>query len=139
MSVQLTLYPQWYNGVQNSTTSSSATQMLANPTNMSAIGSGAGVIGPVVLTAQLAINALYSSMQANTWYGRYNTSSGGIVANTTMVVLSAGYSCILQKLSGLVAGALYDVEIQNSSNTPGSGANNQGMTLKIFNNNTWDS
>ena len=137
MSVQLVVYPQWYNGVQ--TISVPSTQMVASSNNMSAIATGAGVTGNVAQTAQLAINGLYSGMIANTWYGRYNNTLGSMTANAGGVLLYAGYSCILQKLSGLVAGALYDVEIENDSNTPGSGANNQGMTLRIFNNNTLSS
>ena len=137
MSVQLTLYPQWHNGVQ--TISVPSTQMVANPGNFLDIGSGAGVIGADAQTAQLAVNGLYNTMIANTWYGRYNTNlPGSMTGNGSMVVFYEGFECILQKLSGLVAGALYDVVIQNLSNTPSSG-NNQGKTLKIFNDNTLSS
>ena len=67
MSVQLTVYPQWYNGVQ--TISVPVTQMVANPGYYLAIGTGSGVIGADAQTAQLAINGLYGGMAANTWYG----------------------------------------------------------------------
>jgi len=137
MSVQLTVYPQWYNGVQ--TMSVPSTQMVANPGYFLAIGSGIGVTGNGAQTAQLAIDGLYGSMAANTWYGRYNNTLGSMTAGLTSIILYEGHSCILQKLSGLVAGALYDVEVQNLSSAPGGGANNQGITLRIFNNNTLDS
>ena len=134
MSVQLTLYPQWYNGVQ--TISIPVTQMVANPSNFGAVALGVGVIGTDPQTAQLAIDGLYSGMAANTWYGRYNTSGSGMQSNTSGGVLFyAGASCILQKLSGLVSGALYDVEIENHASVPSG--NNQGMSLKIYNDNTW--
>ena len=132
MSVQLTVYPQWYNGVQ--TISVPSTQMVANPGYYLAIGTGSGVIGGVAQTAQLAVDGLYNTMAASTWYGRYNTSSGGMDAFLTGMLFYPGASCILQKLSSLVAGALYDVEIENLASLPPFGANNHGVTLRIFNN-----
>ena len=137
MSVQLTVYPQWHNGVQ--TISVPSTQMVANPTNFGNVGLGVGVAGNMAQTAQLAIDGLYNSMAANHWYGRYNTSSGGMYSSTSGgVILYAGAQCILQKLSSLVSGALYDVYVENHSSVPSSG-DNQGMSLKIYNDNTLSS
>ena len=131
MSVQLTVYPQWYNGVVNPITSVGTNQMISDPQNFTSVGSGTYITAPNAQTAQFGVNHLFSSMSTNTWYGIVNNSVGALTGSFGTCLFYPGYECILQKINGLVQGGLYDGRITwNPSVTP------QTVMVKIFNGTT---
>ena len=122
MSVQLIVYPQWYDGVPSpiSVTPVSTAQMLSNPYNFAAIGSGTSLsVGTSTMT-QNAIDNYIATMVTNTWYGFFDNTSGVITGNVgTLLIYNA---VAIQRISGLVVGGLYDVRITwKSSPTPQPG------------------
>jgi hypothetical protein len=131
MSVQLTVYPQWYNGVVNPITAVGTNQMLSDPQNFTSVGSGTYITAPNAQTAQFGVNHLFSSMTTNTWYGIVNNSVGALTGGFGTCTYYPGYECILQKINGLVQGGLYDGRITwNPVMTP------QAVMVKIFNGTT---
>jgi|21_taG_2_1085346.scaffolds.fasta_scaffold00700_7 hypothetical protein len=135
MSVQLTVYPQWYDGVVNPLVSVPVTEMLSYPTNFSSIGTSATTITTAVLQqAQQSIQQFAPTMIPNTWYGTQNSLDGALNGMNNYLLFYDGYNSVFQQLSGLVAGALYDVKITwNPGLTP------QSITVKIFDNTTLSS
>ena len=104
MSVQLVVYPQWYNGIPSS---GSSGEMLSNPTDFSAAGTGspyatAGMPGNVMA-------AMNATMITNTWYGFFG--AGAVATGPNAVTLQYPQSGIFQKVGGLTTGAVYDVTI----------------------------
>ena len=131
MSVQLTVYPQWYNGVVNPITAVGTNQMLSDPQNFTSVGSGTYITAPNAQTAQFGVNHLFGSMDTNTWYGILNNSVGALTGSVLTCLYYPGYECILQKINGLVQGGLYDGRITwLPSVTP------QTVMVKIFNGTT---
>lgn len=115
MSVQLIVYPQWYDGVPSpiSVTPVSTAQMLANPYNFSSIGSGTSLsVGTSTLTQTAIVNNI-ATLATNTWYGFYDNATGLITGSLGSLLI---YNAVaIQKISGLVVGGLYDVRITWSS------------------------
>jgi len=106
MSVQLVVYPQWYEGIPSG--GSGGGELLSNPTDFSAAGTGtlfsvAGLPG----TVMAANNA---TMTTNTWYGFYS-SIGAVATGPNIVFLQYPQSGIYQKIGNLTTGAVYDVTI----------------------------
>ena len=132
MSVQLTVYPQWYNGVVNPITAVGTNQMLSDPQNFTSVGSGVTIPAPIAQTAQFGVNYwVAASMVTNTWYGMANDSVGALSGSFGNCTYYQGYECILQKINGLVQGGLYDGRITwNPVMTP------QTVMVKIFNGTT---
>ena len=132
MSVQLTVYPQWYNGVVNPITAVGTNQMLSDPQNFTSVGSGVTIPAPIAQTAQFGVNYwVAASMVTNTWYGIANDSVGALSGSFGNCTYYQGYECILQKINGLVQGGLYDGRITwNPVMTP------QTVMVKIFNGTT---
>ena len=73
MSVELVVYPQWYDGVPAavSATPVSTAQMLSNPANFAAIASGTYLPASVTTSTmtQYSIDNYLATMVTNTWYG----------------------------------------------------------------------
>ena len=135
MSVQLTVFPQWYDGVINAISSVPNTQMVSNPTNFSALVPSTAIVSNSGQIAQAAVQILQvtsTSMIPSTWYGAHISGSGSVDSPTGELFFNATLgACALQKLSGMVAGGLYDATITwNTSFTP------QNVTIRIFNNTT---
>jgi len=114
MSVQLAIYPQWSNGVADAFSSLPTTEMLSNPSNFSSFA--ANNTYPINYAPSLsstAVNNVYSTMIPSAWYVASSSSSGGgsVIGSLSSVLFYAGINCLFQKVSGLTAGALYDVKI----------------------------
>jgi hypothetical protein len=138
MSVQLTVFPQWYDGVINPIISVPTTQMVSNPANFSAIQPPSAITATNTI-AQSAVQVLQvtsTSMIPSTWYGAFISGSGppDATAGGALLFFATWGACVLQKLSGMVAGGLYDATI-----TWDAGVTPQNVTIKIFNNTTLSS
>jgi hypothetical protein len=116
MSVQLVVYPQWYNGILNPIAGGGGGEMLSDKCNFIGINMGTAThfTGSLQTIPQQAIDALEPTMAPNTWYGYYK--GGTLVpllsAPTTVPInLAGGGSGVFQKMSGLVQGGLYNVDV----------------------------
>jgi len=131
MSVQLIVYPQSYDGVPNSISGNSS-QMAANPTNFTnALTTLANYSATSTIT-QVAVNSIASTMSPNAWYGFVNiTTSALIAATNNMIIMSNIDVGVLQKLTNLTVGSVYNVTLTFDS----VGAN--PIDVKIFNGTTF--
>ena len=116
MSVQLVVYPQWYDGILNPISGGGSGEMLSDTCNFTGIDTGSAThfTGSLQTIPQQAIDAIAPTMAPNTWYGYYK--GGTLVpllsAPTTVPInLEGGGSGVFQKMSGLAAGGLYNVDI----------------------------
>ena len=112
MSVQLVVYPQWYDGVPSaiSTTPVSTAQRLGSPADFSAVASGT-ILPASVTTAtmtQYAIVNYLVTMLPNAWYG-FSTNTGLMIGAVGSVAMND--AVVFQRMSTLVVGGLYDVKI----------------------------
>ena len=131
MSVQLIVYPQSYDGVPNSISGNSS-QMAANPTNFTNALTTLANYSATSTIAQVAVNAIASTMSPNAWYGFVNiTTSALIAATNNMIIMSNIDVGVLQKLTNLTVGSVYNVTLTFDS----VGAN--PIDVKIFNGTTF--
>ena len=128
MSVQLIVYPQSYDGFSNS--NNPTTQMLSDGNNFVNVAQYTSSYGnPVATLSQQAVSALYP-MYLNTWYAYYSAAAGGTPTyhvGTNSVSMAKNGNGILQNLTNLTAGLVYNLEI-----TYVSGYNNT-TEVNIFN------
>tara|TARA_B100000902_G_scaffold274059_1_gene259928 strand:- start:2842 stop:5505 length:2664 start_codon:yes stop_codon:yes gene_type:complete len=110
MSVQLILYPQSYEGLNS--LSGVGTEHVIDGINFSTINTSASSLSLSFPTYQNAINALNATMIVNTWY-RFGPSVTP-PTETSGDVSFVNTQGIMQKLSNLVVGQLYHVEIEAS-------------------------
>ena len=107
MSVQLIVYPQ--------ITSSFVlpTEVVSNGNNFVNVGNNTSTYpAPYSTLSQQAITALSPLTYPNTWYGYYTPTTSGAPSSPTDAVLLAGEGCgILQNLTNLTAGLVYNLEI----------------------------
>ena len=112
MSVQLIVYPQNYEGFSNSTNIANA--VLVDGINFSTVNASTSFFVGQPNGAQEAINFYNPTLPVNTWK-RYKVGSSGISesgGNLSIAVLpSTNQQGILQKLSNLTIGGIYNVEI----------------------------
>jgi len=109
MSVQLIVYPQSYDGFSNS--NNPTTQMLSDGNDFVNVAQYTSSYGnPVATLSQQAVSALYP-MYLNTWYAYYNSVSGGIPSGTSDNAVIYADSGILQNVTNLTAGLVYNLEI----------------------------
>ena len=120
MSVELVVYPQWYDGVPGavSTTPVTTGQHLGSPADFSLIVSG--TILPISVTTatmtQYAIVNYLPTMLPNAWYG-FHTDAG--LMQGAVGSLAMNDAVVFQRISSLVVGGLYDVKITwNPAPTP---------------------
>ena len=66
MSVQLVVYPQWHNGVPTGMVIPGV-EILSDPDNFNAIGTGINDTAAVANTPQVAVNFIYATMSPNYW------------------------------------------------------------------------
>ena len=131
MSVQLIVYPQSYDGVPNSISGNSS-QMAANPTNFTNALTTLANYSATSTIAQVAVNSIASTMSPNAWYGFVNiTTSALIAATNNMIIMSNIDVGVLQKLTNLTVGSVYNVTLTFDS----VGAN--PIDVKIFNGTTF--
>jgi len=115
MSVQLIVYPQNYEGFSNSNNPS--TQFLVDGINFSTVNASNNFFVGQPNGVQEAINFYNPTLPVNTWK-RYSqgTSNVSVATNTlTISILAASpQQGIIQKLSNLTVGGVYDITIDYS-------------------------
>ena len=107
MSVQLIVYPQITSSF------SLPTEVVSNGNNFVNVGNNTSTYpAPYSTLSQQAITALSPLTYPNTWYGYYTPTTSGAPSSPTDAVLLAGEGCgILQNLTNLTAGLVYNLEI----------------------------
>ena len=111
MSVQLIVYPQSYDGLTNS--SNTSNQFFVDGINFNNVNASANTAIATTLP-QGAISYYNSIMAVNTWYRYYDADSTNVyeIASFLRLISGAGeQNGIIQKLSNLTIGAVYDVEV----------------------------
>jgi len=112
MSAQLIVYPQNYEGLTNSTNIANA--LLVDGINFSTVNASTSFFVGQPNGSQEAINFYNPTLPVNTWK-RYKVGSSGISASggslSIAILGSTNQQGILQKLSNLTVGAVYNVEI----------------------------
>ena len=112
MSVQLIVYPQYFDGSPNPLANAS-TQYLIDGINFTTVNLSSEPTSSAPNVVQDSINTIVPTMSVNTWYRYKETSSFGVVqtgGNLGLgVTSSASPIGIMQKLSNLVVGAVYNV------------------------------
>ena len=112
MSVQLIVYPQNYEGFSNSTNIANA--VLVDGINFSTVNASTGFFVGQPNGSQEAINFYNPTLPVNTWK-RYKVGSSGISESggslSIVVTPSTNQQGILQKLSNLTIGGIYNIEI----------------------------
>jgi len=111
MSVQLIVYPQSYDGLTNS--SNTSNQFFVDGINFNNVNASANTAIATTL-AQGAISYYNSIMAVNTWYRYYDTDSTNVYETGSFLRIASGageQNGIIQKLSNLTIGAVYDVEV----------------------------
>ena len=120
MSVQLIVYPQNYEGFTSSNFNLPV-EMLANGNNFVNVGDYVSSYpAPSSTLSQQAITALFPPTYFNTWYGYYTTtnSSSPIYSPPLDLVVLIEDGCgILQNLTNLTAGLVYNLEITVDTGT----------------------
>ena len=115
MSVQLIVYPQNYEGFSNSNNPS--TQFLIDGINFTSVNASNNFFVAQPNGVQEAINFYNPTLPVNTWK-RYSqgTSNVSVATNTlTISILAASpQQGIIQKLSNLTVGGVYDITIDYS-------------------------
>ena len=110
MSVQLILYPQSFNGLNS--LSGAGTEHVVDGINFNTLNTSTTALSLAIPTYQSAINALYATMIVNTWYRfSLDTNPPNYASGNAQILVRQG---IMQKLSNLIVGQLYDVEIITS-------------------------
>ena len=135
MSTQLILYPQTYEGYNNSVSSASLTEYLTNGINFTGINSTPDFATASSTPMQAAINS--SQLVLGSWYrlhttgGLYDATVAPLITGGELFLFfgtpSNGVSGLYQRLSGLAIGGQYDVVVNIS--TPASGM----VNIRIFN------
>ena len=112
MSVQLIVYPQNYEGLTNSTNIANA--VLVDGINFSTVNASSSLFVGQPNGSQEAINFFNPTLPVNTWK-RYKVGSSGVSESGgtlgISILGSTNQQGILQKLSNLTVGAVYNVEI----------------------------
>ena len=107
MSIQLIIYPQFYDGTNP--ISANFTQFVVDGINFNTINTSSSSLSLAQPTYQSAINLLDPTMAINTWYRFSVDAIAPFETSGTLSILQ--YKGIMQKLSNLVVGVTYDVTI----------------------------
>ena len=127
MSVQLIVYPQSYAGASNPISGNSS-QMVANPTDFTNAMTTLTNYSATSTIDQVAVNDIASTMLPNAWYGYVNITTSALIAATNNMLLMSNIDIgVLQKLTNLTVGSVYNVTLTFDS----SGSN--PIDVKIFN------
>ena len=121
MSVQLIVYPQVYKGL-SPTSFSLPIEMLANGNDFVNVADyTSSYPAPSSTLSQQAITALFPPTYFNTWYGYFTVGAYGAPAydSTLDAAILFGEGCgILQNLTNLTVGLVYNLEITVNTGTP---------------------
>ena len=110
MSVQLIVYPQSYDGLSNS--SNPSTEFFVDGINFSNVNTATQQVVTAPNGVQEAIDLLNPSLTVNTWRVFYEGSLGVGGASNNLTIAPATIKPqqgVIQKLSNLSVGAVYDV------------------------------
>jgi len=111
MSVQLIIQPQNYHGFSNS--NNTANQFLIDGIDFNNVNTSVNTIAANPLP-QVAINLYNPTMSVNTWYRYYDILSTQVVKVGAYLSISSSASAknngIIQKLSNLTIGSVYNIE-----------------------------
>tara|TARA_R100001530_G_scaffold16659_2_gene14537 strand:- start:444 stop:3110 length:2667 start_codon:yes stop_codon:yes gene_type:complete len=117
MSVQLIVFPQYYDG--STPLSSTSSQFFVDGINFSQVNASSSVLNISGALPQAFINSYtlggYTFFIVNTWY-RFS-SGGTYVAQGANTILVAPTTGILQRLSNLTFGATYDLTLNIDVNS----------------------
>ena len=133
MSVQLIVYPQNYNGYSNSNNPS--IELLVDGIDFTTVNTSQNTQITTVLP-QSAVDYYNPIMAVNTWYRYYNTNSANVYETATFlrIIAAAGeQNGIIQKLSGLTVGAVYNINLIYDLSVVGD------ATLQVFSGNVLNS
>ena len=111
MSVQLIVYPQSYDGLTNS--SNTSNQFFVDGINFNNVNASANTAIATTLP-QGAISYYNPTMAVNTWYRYYDVDSANVYETGSFLSISSLASeqnGIIQKISNLTVGAVYDIQI----------------------------
>jgi|15BtaG_2_1085339.scaffolds.fasta_scaffold01031_8 hypothetical protein len=118
MSVQLILYPQYYDG--SSPLSSTSTEFFVDGVNFNTVNASSSTLNISGSLPQAFINSYtifgYSFFTINSWY-RFSSNSSAVFGTTTNEMSAVGGTGILQRLSNLTFGATYDLTFNIQFNT----------------------
>ena len=113
MSLQLIVYPQFFDGANP--LSSTATELIVDGINFTTVNTSSNTTSFSGTLPQAFIDA--TSFSVNTWY-RFSNTTAEFTESSNQLGGSLG-ALILQKLSNLTSGALYDLKINFNINTAG--------------------
>ena len=114
MSIQLIVYPQSFQGLTNS--SNTSNQFFVDGTNFNTVNTSPNTQVTTNL-AQGAIDYYNPIMSVNTWYRYYDVDSTNVYKISTFlrIIVGAGeQNGIIQKLSNLTIGAVYNITINTA-------------------------
>ena len=126
MSVQLIVYPQSYDGF-GSVTTTATNEFASDGINFNTVNASTNQVVTLPNGTQEAIDFYNPTMAVNTWYRYYEGASGVNIAGNVLILstsASAPQQGILQKLSNLTVGGVYNITIDiqltvNSTNAFG--------------------
>mgnify|MGYP006908572022 CR=1 FL=1 len=121
MSVQLIVYPQSYDGF-GSVTTTATNEFASDGINFNTVNASTNQVVTLPNGTQEAIDFYNPTMAVNTWYRYYEGASGVNIAGNILVLatgVGATQQGILQKLSNLTVGGVYNItiDIQLTANT----------------------
>ena len=114
MSIQLIVYPQSFQGLTNS--SNTSNQFFVDGTSFNTVNTSPNTQVTTNL-AQGAIDYYNPIMSVNTWYRYYDVDSTNVYKISTFlrIIVGAGeQNGIIQKLSNLTVGAVYNITINTA-------------------------
>ena len=114
MSLQLTLYPQYYQG--SNPLNATATELLVDGNIFQLINGSSNTLNVTGSLPQAYINA--NPLSVNTWY-RFTSSASGGFSSSGGVLVGALENYLVQKLSNLTIGALYELKVTFTVNPTG--------------------
>ena len=122
MSIQLILYPQSFNGLNP--ISGNSTEFVVDGIDFNTLNATTSLINLAQPTFTTAINQLAIPMVINTWY-RFSGDASGVSYASGFVIIGLRRG-LIQKLSNLIIGQTYNVNI----NTSGTVSN---LFFKLYN------
>jgi len=126
MSVQLVVYPQWYeDGV--SVIPIVPNEMVTNAANFSQINNGTAFTASASQISQAALDSFFP-LVAGKWYGYYKNGTGSITGGFSELKFGHTSSGVFQKLSGMTVGALYEIRITYSTTSLSA----QNIKFKVY-------
>ena len=124
MSVQLIVYPQSYNGIPNPLLDTSL-NYIVDGINFILVDVSSDTSIATANVVQGAIDHYTPTLSVNTWARYGGGCTGYVTAPADTLNILPGVSCvsvgIMQRLSNLISGGLYDVTVDIANASTGSG------------------